>query len=572
MNGRKFGAVFAAGILLAAAPVSFGQDPQRGDIEEGGKSEKMQVAQAVVAPPAAGEEALISLDFREADLQTVLQALSRKAKVNIVTSAQVTGQVTIQLENVSWERALETIVSTAGLAYEKQDNVIIVSTLDELKARREAVKALVEIEPVITKVIRLSYLDAADVKTFLEPQLTAQGKISVLELTGQKGWGFGAAEAGGGSSEETRARREREKARSKAIVITDTPTTIDRLEKILSKVDILPQQILIETRVMEVSRDLLQDLGLEVGTGTSSTTLSTSAGFVSGTSSRSFSQQSLDKVAGSGDRTNFGGSVLNQFLTPSVFVPQTTGLTAANTGLQMILRKLRGTQLEAMLRALEEDVRTNTLSAPHVVTLSGQEARILIGEKYPILNTQVSGTSSTTTTTTLDYYQDIGIELFVVPQVSGDDQIDMIIHPVISSRKAVVGTNAYPVLDVREAETQVIMQNQDTIVIGGLLKDVKAKSRIGLPFLGKLPFVGPLFSRSTTDVAKVDLLIFITAKIVPVAGLAPEDSERLQRQYEEFFRERLNKASKGSQPVPASLPPAEATPKQANRGVLYRKE
>ena len=529
----------------------------------------MQLAQ-VSAPPGPSEEGMISLDFRQADIQTVLQALSRKARVNIVTSAQVTGQVTIELENVSWERALETIVSTTGLAYEKQDNVIIVSTLEELKIRREAVKALVEIEPVITRVIQLNYLDAGDVKTFLEPQLTAQGKISVLEMTGQKGWSFGAAEAGGGgSAEDTRSRRDREKARSKAVVITDTPTTIDRIEKILLKVDVLPRQILIETRVMEVSRNLLQDLGLEVGTGSSSTTVNSSSGFASG--GRTFSQQSLNKVEGQSDSANFGGSLLNQVISPSVFVPQSTGLTAANAGLSLILRKLRGTQLEALLRALEEDVRTNTLSAPHVLTLSGQEARILIGEKFPILNTQVSGTTSTTTTTTLDYYQDIGIELFVVPQVSGEDHVDMIIHPVISARNGSVGTNEYPILDVREAETQVITQDGDTIVIGGLLKDVKSKSRVGFPFLGKLPFIGPVFSRSTTDVSKVDLLIFITAKIVPVGGLSPAETDRLQKQYEEFFREKISKNPHRSKTMPAELPgsPSEAS---SNRGYLYRKE
>ena len=262
--GGVFVSLFLVG-PLALTPGSFGA-------EEESPESPIQVAQAPAAPSPISEEALISLDFREADLQTVLQALSRKAKINIVSSAQAVGQISIQLDNVSWERALDTIVSTTGLAYEKRENVIIVSTLEELKARREAVKTLVEIEPIITKVLRLNYLDAADVKTFLAPQLTAQGKISVLELTGQKGWSFGAAEggSGGGSTEATRSRRKRDTARSKAVVITDTPTTLDRLEKVLAKVDVLPQQILIETRVMEVNRDLLQDLGLEVGTGSNS--------------------------------------------------------------------------------------------------------------------------------------------------------------------------------------------------------------------------------------------------------------------------------------------------------------
>lgn len=538
-----------------------------------GSKEPVQVAR--LAAPVPLESALLSLDFREADLLTVLQALARKAKINIVTSSDVAGTVTIQLEEVTWEQALDTIVQTAGLAYEKQDNVILVTTLAGMKTRREALKELVEIEPVITKVVELRYLDANDVKAFLEPQLTGQGKISVLEMTGQKGWNFGSAQGGGGASEQQKERKEREKSRSKAIVVTDTPTTIDRLEKVLARLDVMPKQILIEARVMEVNRDLLRDLGLEIGTGSNSTTLSSSAGFVSGTSARTFTQQSLDKMSGQADRVGFGGSVLNQVLSPSIFVPKTTGLTAAGAGLSFVLRQLRGTQAEILIRALEEDVRTNTLSAPNILTLSGQEARILIGERFPILNTQVSGTTTTTTTTTLEYYQNIGIELYVVPQVSGDRHVDMIIHPVVSARTGTVGTNQYPILDVREAETQVIMEHGETIVIGGLLKDVKSKSLIGLPFLGKLPVVGPLFSRHTTDSSKVDLLIFINAKVMDPGALNPEEIQRLQQKYEEFFHDQVKTRKKkpGSTPLP-SVPktvPAEKTVSQNNRGILYKK-
>jgi len=526
--------------------------------------------------PGVGEEQLISLDFRGAPIQTVLEALAKKAGLNIVTTQDVAGEVSIHLENVTWESALDTIVQTAGLVYEKKDNVVIVSTIGELKARREAVQEIAQMESVITKVIQLKYLDAADVKKFLEPQLSPQGKISVLEITGQKGWKFMTTKAGGGGGTEERTREEREKARSKAVVITDTPTVIDRLEKVLARVDVLPRQILIETRVMEVSRDLLRDLGVELGTGTNSTTLSSSSGFDQTTQSRTFSQQSLSKRRGERDLASFGGSVLNQFLDPSIFNPEATGLSSANTGLSLVLRKLRGTQLEMLIRALEEDNRTNTLSAPHVLTLSGQEARILIGEKFPILETQVSGTTSTTTTTTLDYYQDIGIELFVVPQVAGDRHIDMIIHPVISARTGSVGTNQYPILDVREAETQVVVEDGETVVIGGLLKDVKARSRVGLPFLGHLPFLGVLFSRSTQDVEKIDLLIFITARVVQPGGLSAEEMERLRQKYEQFFHESVSKSDKRGSSFHQRTPAATANPTRStpgkNRGFLYRKE
>jgi len=538
----------AGGLILFAPGVLLGQELA----EELAADSARQMAQAEAFAPTPNPS-LISLDFKDADIRAVLQALARKGRVNIVTSQDVIGFVTIRLENVDWEQALDTIVKTYGFGYEKDGNVILVTTLKELKTRREAMQELVAIESVTTRVIQLRYLDAADVKIFLEPQLSSQGKISVLEITGQKGWSFGTASAGesGGGGDE-RERTEREKARSKAIVITDTPSTIDRLEKILTKIDVMPKQILIESKVMEVNRDLLRDLGVEFGTGTGSTTASSAAGFVSATNSRTFNQQELNTKSGQWPRATIGGSTLNQYLTPSIFVPETTGLTAANTGLSFIFQKLRGMQFEVLLRALEEDVRSNTLSAPHILTLSGQEARILVGTKYPILETQVAGSESTTTTTSLSYYQDIGIELFVVPTVGGDKHIDLIIHPVVSSFSTTVGTNAYPVLDVREAETQVIMENGETIVIGGLLKDVKAKSRVGLPFLGKLPLIGPIFSRSTSDVEKVDLLIFITARIIEPGQLSPEEAAELRKKYEDFLRENLAKKPRRS--LPASKP------------------
>jgi len=472
-------------------------------------------------------EELITLNFRGAEVGSVLEVLAKKGNVNIVVGPEVAGTLTIQLEAVTWQQALDAITRITGFAYEKQDNVVLVSTMEGLLARHAAEQTLARTEPVVTRTIQLNYLDAVDVREFLEPQLSAQGQISVLEATGQKGWRFGTV-TGGGATEADRTRRDRENARSKAIVITDTPSIIERLEKVLAEIDIMPKQILIRAQVMEVNNDLLRDMGVEFGTGSGST----------GVTTRSSTQQSLDKVSGQNPRSTFGGSTLNQALSPSIFVPQTSGLTAANTGLDLVFRKLRGTQLEVLIRALEEDVDTNTLSAPHVLTLSGQEARIMIGEKFPILETQVSGTSTSVTTTTLGFYQDIGIELFVVPQIAGENHIDMIIHPVISSRTSTVGDNQYPVLDVREAETQVIVENGDTIVIGGLLKDVVSKSRVGLPFLGKIPLLGLLFSRQTQDSEKINLLIFITAHRVESGGLTSEEALLLQDKYQYFLKDK----------------------------------
>lgn len=470
---------------------------------------------------ATTKEGNITMDFKDADMQNVLRVLSYKSGVNIVASKEVTGTVTMRLVDVPWEQALDVILKTYGFAYERDGNIITVSTIDTMKERREKQKELTDIEPVTSRVFTLQFLDAADAKMLLEPQLSPQGRISVLEVTGQKGWKFGVPSAGGGATEEGKERREREAARSRALVITDTPTYLDRIAKILKDIDSKPNQVLIETRIMEVNRDVLKDLGVEWATGTRLETRATdrSAGHVS---------------VGEAHREGTGtGRLYSDSVTPSIFGPKSTGLNAANTGLELLYKHLVGKQYEIMIHALEEDMRTNTLSAPRILTLSGQEAVILVGTKWPIVESQVSGTSGTTSFT-LKYYQDIGIQLYVVPQISGDEKfINMIVHPVVSEKvdELSIATSIakYPVLQTREAETQVVMEDGETIVIGGLLKDVKRKGKIGIPILSDLPIVGDIFTRRTTDIEKIDLLIFITARIVRAGELTEQEMAMIKK-------------------------------------------
>ena len=166
-----------------------------------------------------------------------------------------------------------------------------------------------------------------------------------------------------------------------------------------------------------------------------------------------------------------------------------------------------------LYHALEEIAKANTLSAPRILTLDSQEAKILVGTQFPILQ---SSTESGVVSQTLSYYQDIGIQLKVVPQISDEDYINMIIHPAVTSfttKVSITGGAEYPIIDVREAETQVLMRSGETLVIGGLLKDAIRRQTIGIPILGDVPVLGFLFQRRTNDLEKIDLLIFITAQI-----------------------------------------------------------
>jgi len=251
-------------------------------------------------------------------------------------------------------------------------------------------------------------------------------------------------------------------------------------------------------------------------------------------------------LIGSGSNTLAGRNLASEFA-PSAFIPKEalsstlTGYYPYAMGAELIFKKVTGTKFEAILHALEEDVHTNTLSAPRVLTLDNQEAAILVGYHTPILKSDVTAGTTTgtgaTVTQTLDYYQEIGIRLNVVPQINEDGFINMIIHPSVTSSTSSVTANSfasgvttstsYPIIDVRETQTQILIKDGDTIVIGGLLKDVKTKETIGIPFVSKIPLLGKLFTREIDNVRKVDLLIFITAKVLKED--LPLSSEELAR-------------------------------------------
>ena len=462
-----------------------------------------------VSPGIMTESTLgnITLDFKDADIRSVLKIISLKAGVNIVASPDVQGTVTIYLDNVPWEKALDVILKTYGYGYEKRGNVISVGELTKLTEQKKLESELAQVQPTITEVFKLEYIDALDAKKALDPLISKRGKITILEMTGKSGWQFG--------TKDMSKREVNKGARtslSKDLLITDIPPVIDEVRNVLKSIDVKPKQIMIETKIIEVSRDYLQDIGIEYATGTVA-----NPGTIGVDGGNTASGQVITSTAGVP-------------LTPSNFLPDTTGLTPETAGMKLVFNKLTGSNLQVILRLLEEDVNSNLLSAPRVMTIDNQEATILVGEKYPILSTNVAGTDTTTTTTSLDYYQDIGIQLNVVPQVVGDNKINMIVHPAVTSFSLTVGTNAYPRINTREAETQVLINDGETIVIAGLIKDYETKSVIGVPILDKIPFIGKFFRRDTKNNKKIELLIFITASIIKDTGLSEKDVSSLQKQ------------------------------------------
>lgn len=481
----------------------------------------------------------VTINVDNGPMVQVLNAFSRQTGRSLVVGPEVTGNVTLRLSDKPWKEALDVILTPYGFGYYLVGDTIIVSAADKIPKTAAAgngtqgvaaVSAAIQPpEPLVVKVLTLKNLDATDVEGVLRPHLSPAGKIGKLLARSQSwderetGWGAGRASGRGASAESLgRLRRVSERedlVRGKTLVVVDTQSVIDRLVQIVEAVDRQPVQVHIEARFIEVRADLLRDIGVEFGTGASG---AQSPGVqVIGTS-------------GAGKLYTAGGQQISGSMTPGGVKPVSDDLALKrpfNSGLSLAFQKLTDFQFEVLLHLLEEDASYNVLSSPRILTLNNQDATIIVGEKFPIINSQATGggVGAATVSTSLEYYENIGIQLRVLPQVCEDNFINMIVHPSVREQlgtaKGRVGTLAesgaegsvalteYPILTTREAETQIMMKSGQTIVIGGLLRDKKATTQIRVPFLGSIPLLGVLFRRDVVDTEKVELLIFLTATI-----------------------------------------------------------
>lgn len=496
--------------LEAQAPVAGETQEAAVPMGEPAAKEEPKEQLAVVDDLSASDN--VTLDFKDADIRNVLKIISFKSGANIVATPEVMGNITIRLVDVPWEKALDVILKTYGFGYEKQGSIVTVAPIDKLTALKKQEIELAQVQPTITEVFTLKYIEAQDAKKALDPQLSPRGKITILEMTGQAGWEFGADQTG------KRRRTEQEKiARSKVLIVSDIPPVLDKITEVIKKIDVKPAQIFIQARIFEVNRDRLKDFGFDWGTGTNGATTSAIT----------------DNTLSTG-QTTLGGHGLGSLVKPSGFNPKAgsafSGVNPYNVGLELVFKKISSPQFEIVLHALEEDVGTNTLSAPRILALNNQEATILVNTRYPILKSEITTTGGTTPleTQTLDYYQDIGIQLNVVPQVGANNSINMVIHPAVTSYTDTLSDNAYPIIQNREAETRILMQSGETVVIGGLIKDVQIKSIEGVPFLKDIPYLGRLFRRDTVDTEKVELLVFLTATIITDNNYSVEEIQKIK--------------------------------------------
>ncbi|MCE3284182.1 MAG: type pilus secretin PilQ [Steroidobacteraceae bacterium] len=445
--------------------------------------------QAVVDPTRKeykGER--LTLNFQDIETRAVLQLLAETSGQNIVVSDTVAGNVTLRLQNVPWDQALDIVLRTKGLDKRQEGNVIYVAPAEELAAREkqqlESRKALTELSPVRTEYLQVNYAKASDLAGLIQ-----QGKSSLL------------SERGSVAIDE----------RTNTLLLQDTAERLADIRRLVQTLDIPVRQVLIEARIVIVNDDFSRELGMRFGGAIVGDYGSANNGLAY------LGSAGLDTVPGESgpiiSPSPPGGAGISgdDVQTPTVNDRYMVNLPIANPAGRLALTLLdKDYVVDLEITAAQREGRGEVVSAPRVITANGKEAIIEQGTEIPY---QESASSGATTT----QFKKAVLSLKVTPQITPDDRV--ILDLTVS--KDSVGQNvasatggSVPSIDTREITTQVLVNDGQTVVLGGILETEKRDSVNKVPFLGDIPGLGIFFrSKSRTD-NKDELLIFVTPKIL----------------------------------------------------------
>jgi len=416
----------------------------------------------------------LSLNFQNIEVRSVLQLLADFTGRNLVASDTVTGTVTIRLKNVPWDQAMDIILSTKGLAKREDGNVMWVAPAEEIAARErlelEALQQLEDLAPLYTEYIAINFARAEDLADL----------ISVDGSSGDNGNNSGLLTERGEITVDER---------TNTIIIHDTEERIADVRQLISALDIPVEQVLIESRIVNASTDFSKNLGVRLG-------LTKRNG---GANSPRVTSGNLSATT---DVINGDDVELDDRLNLDLPAAGLNGFTA-NSIAFAISKADRLLELE--LSALEAEGKGEILSNPRVVTSNQREAVISQGTQIAYQEASSSGATSTS-------FQDAVLSLRVTPQITPDDHIIMDLEVNKDAVGPLVG--GVPTIDTQSIETQVLVDNGDTIVIGGIYEQSKTHAETRTPFLGELPFVGALFRTKSDTNDKAELLIFVTPKIL----------------------------------------------------------
>ena len=442
----------------------------------GAEDETVEVRPTLLSPVQQRMLQVVSVDFKDTDIDDVLAILARQADVDILKSPKVQGKVTAVLRDIPLGEALNNILEVHGFGYVATDNMIRVVPQEEIIQIRER---------LVSHVYRITYANVIDVEKALRGFLSEQGSIS----------------ANSGTSN---------------IIVTDVESKIRAINSFIEEIDRVTPQIVVEAKIYDISSQDRLDLGVEWQAGTATSFGEVPAGGTLG-----------DQIG-----------TLDNVLQDSVTNPHTTGAFSGNTSNTTTASLLRfgilneHINIDAILRASQEDVRAKLLANPRIMVLDNQEAEIKIVEEIPyqeLTETSAGGSIGTT------QFRDVGVELRVTPHLTRDGLIRLQLNPKFSSRTGDVlldtgnpNVPPQPIISTRETITTALIHNGQTVVIGGMKKQDVLQQINKIPLLGDLPLLGGLFRFEGERTVNSELVIFITPHVIENPVLTASEQQYLQ--------------------------------------------
>ncbi|WP_421305917.1 type IV pilus secretin PilQ [Aeromonas veronii] len=416
----------------------------------------------------------ISLNFQDIPVRTVLQLIADFNNLNLVTTDSVSGNITLRLDGVPWEQALDIILKVRGLDKRLDNNILLVAPAEEIATREkqqlESRNQVADLAPLYTEYLQINYAKASEVAALLSSEstklLSPRGAVSVDE-------------------------------RTNVLVVKDTADVISSIKRMLDILDIPVKQVVIEARMVTIDDGFDEALGVRWG-------VTKNDGHGNSTSG------SIEGNDGSGN--NNGSSAINPSPRPSaddrlnVNLPVTN---AAGTLAFQVARLADGTLLDLELSALEKESKAEIIASPRVTTANQKPALIEQGTEIPYVESSSSGATSVT-------FKKAVLSLKVTPQITPDNRVilDLTVTQDTKGETVPTGTGDAVSINAQSITTQVLVNNGETLVLGGIYQQTIKSDVTKVPLLGDIPGLGALFRKTTSENKKRELLIFVTPKIV----------------------------------------------------------
>ena len=414
----------------------------------------------------------LSLNFQDIDVRSVLQLIADFTDLNLVASDTVQGNITLRLQNVPWDQALDLVLKTKGLDKRKVGNVLLVAPADEIAARErqelESQKQIAELAPLRRELIQVNYAKAADIAKLFQSVTSGDPSAD------------GTEERGSITVDD----------RTNSIIAYQTEDKLGELRRIVAQLDIPVRQVMIEARIVEANVDYDKALGVEwrgVSIGDNN--------FV---------------VGGGGAGRPAASQAGNVNLANAPFVDLGASGATSSLGIGFITDN---TILDLELSAMEKTGNGEIVSQPKVVTSDKETAKILKGSEIPYQEASSSGATSTS-------FKEAALSLEVTPQITPDNRIIMEVKVTKDAPDFANALNGVPPINKNEVNAKVLVNDGETIVIGGVFSNTQTKAVDKVPFLGDLPFLGRMFRRDVVQDKKSELLVFLTPRIMNNQAIA----------------------------------------------------